>query len=160
MSNYIAMDCEMVGSGNRSLLARVSLVNNFGSLVYDKYVKPTETVTDYRTFVSGIKQHHLNTGENFNTVQREVQNLIRGKILVGHSLHFDLAALGLTHPERDIRDIAKYEPFKRLNNGNTPSLQLLAQHYLNQRIQSGEHDSAEDAKVAIKVYQTGARNWP
>lgn len=115
MSNYIAMDCEMVGSGNRSLLARVSLVNSSGSLVYDKYVKPTQPVTDYRTFVSGIKQHHLNSGENFNTVQREVQNLIRGKILVGHSLHFDLAALSLSHPETDIRDIAKYEPFKRVS---------------------------------------------
>lgn len=52
------MDCEMVGvglNGEDSILARASLVNHFGHCVYDKYVKPTEKVTDYRTAVSGIR---------------------------------------------------------------------------------------------------------
>lgn len=48
------MDCEMVGTGSKgshSILARVSLVNQFGKCIYDKHVKPMEDVTDYRTFV-------------------------------------------------------------------------------------------------------------
>jgi len=51
------MDCEMVGVGERgreSVLARVSLVNQFGKCIYDKYVKPTDEVTDYRTFVRHV----------------------------------------------------------------------------------------------------------
>ena len=50
----IAMDCEMVGvgeTGSDSILARISLVNQFGKCVYDKFVKPTEEVVDYRTWV-------------------------------------------------------------------------------------------------------------
>jgi len=64
-SVIIAMDCEMVGTGRRgmnSMLARCSLVTvhkhpdgtNQISCIYDKYVKPTRNVTDYRTQWSGI----------------------------------------------------------------------------------------------------------
>ena len=59
------MDCEMVGigpGGEDSILARVSLVNHFGACVYDKYVRPTEAVTDYRTHVSGIRRQDLVDG--------------------------------------------------------------------------------------------------
>lgn len=62
------MDCEMVGVGPKgedSIVARVSLVNQFGKCIYDKYVKPTEEVTDYRTAVSGIRPENINTGRSW-----------------------------------------------------------------------------------------------
>ena len=60
------MDCEMVGvglEGKESILARVSIVNHFGQCLYDKYAKPVEKVTDYRTFVSGIRPADLKNGK-------------------------------------------------------------------------------------------------
>lgn len=42
---------------------RVSLVNAHGECVYDKYVKATEPVTDYRTAVSGIREENLASGK-------------------------------------------------------------------------------------------------
>lgn len=57
----------MVGGGvdgKDNLLARVSIVNHFGQCLYDKYVKPTEKVTDYRTFVSGIRPHDIEKGDS------------------------------------------------------------------------------------------------
>merc|ERR1711874_755724 len=48
----LGLDCEMVGigpNGNKSSFARVSIVNESGDVVYDKYVKQTKEVTDYRT---------------------------------------------------------------------------------------------------------------
>ncbi|MGH0135835.1 UNVERIFIED_CONTAM: hypothetical protein FKN15_029152 [Acipenser sinensis] len=62
LTKAVAMDCEMVGvgqSGEDSIVARVSIVNHFGKCIYDKYVKPTEKVTDYRTAVSGIRPKDL-----------------------------------------------------------------------------------------------------
>ena len=62
----IAIDCEMVGvgkDGTESVLARVSLVNQHGHCIYDKFVKPREKVTDYRTHVSGIRPSNLRDGE-------------------------------------------------------------------------------------------------
>ena len=68
LTNIIGMDCEMVGvgyGGTDSVLARVSIVNCHGHCVYDKFVKPREKVTDYRTHVSGIRPKDL---ENGNTI--------------------------------------------------------------------------------------------
>lgn len=61
------MDCEMVGvgpEGEESILARCSLVNQFGKCIYDKFVRPTEKVTDYRTKVSGIRPEDINEGQS------------------------------------------------------------------------------------------------
>ena len=45
----------MVGvEGNGEALARVSVVNYHGHVLYDKYVRPEGKVTDFRTWVSGI----------------------------------------------------------------------------------------------------------
>ena len=71
------MDCEMVGVGQYgedSILARVSLVNHFGHCVYDKYVKPTEKVTDYRTFVSGIRPENIAKGTNIAVALNQVEH--------------------------------------------------------------------------------------
>ena len=61
------MDCEMVGvgsDGQDSILARVSIVNQFGQCIYDTFVKPTESVTDYRTHVSGVRAKDLAKGQH------------------------------------------------------------------------------------------------
>jgi len=56
----VGIDCEMVGTeGNRSSLARASIVNYNGIVIYDKYVRPNDRITDYRTWVSGIYANDL-----------------------------------------------------------------------------------------------------
>lgn len=75
------MDCEMVGVGPKgedSIVARVSIVNQFGKCVYDKYVKPTEKVTDYRTAVSGIRPQNINAGtrgfpQNYDVDPKDIE---------------------------------------------------------------------------------------
>ena len=65
VTRIIGIDCEMVGvgfGGKDSVLARVSIVNHFGHCIYDKYVKPREKVTDYRTAVSGIRPKDIENG--------------------------------------------------------------------------------------------------
>lgn len=74
----MAIDCEMVGvgpDGEDSILARVSLVNQFGKCIYDKYVKPTERVTDYRTAVSGIRPQDIKSGELWLLCKRGTETM-------------------------------------------------------------------------------------
>ena len=62
------MDCEMVGvgaGGQDSILARVSIVNQFGQCIYDTFVMPTEAVTDYRTRFSGVRPKDLVKGQRY-----------------------------------------------------------------------------------------------
>lgn len=113
---YFSLDCEMVGVGPEGLdsaLARVSIVNWDGNVVLDTYVQVSEPVTDYRTFVSGIKEEHIRSDQAMpiEQVQSLVSKLLTGKILIGHALDNDLKALCLSHPWTDIRDTAKYVPF-------------------------------------------------
>jgi Exonuclease len=63
---YVALDCEMVGVGKDGLcsaLARVSIVNYHGHLLYDTYVKPMERIVDYRSEITGIYSRHLQAGK-------------------------------------------------------------------------------------------------
>ncbi|KAF6774747.1 hypothetical protein AHF37_06456 [Paragonimus kellicotti] len=161
----IAIDCEFVGvgyEGKENALARVSIVNQFGHLLLDAYVRPKERVTDYRTPYSGIRPADLRPGgpaRSFNDVHREVAKLCKGRILVGHSINNDLKVLMLSHPRRDIRDTSRYRPFRALFSGRTPSLRKLTEKVLGVQVQAGEHDSVEDARATMRLYTSVKRVW-
>ncbi|NWS91540.1 REXO4 exonuclease, partial [Toxostoma redivivum] len=162
LTRAVAMDCEMVGVGPKgedSIVARVSIVNQFGKCVYDKYVKPTEKVTDYRTAVSGIRPQNINTGEDFKTVQKEVAEILKGRILVGHALRNDLQVLLLDHPQKKIRDTQRYKPFKERVKSSSPSLKLLCARLLNIQVQTAEHCSIQDAQAAMRLYTLEKKKW-
>lgn len=159
---YVAIDCEMVGigpDGRDSALARISLVNWHGHVLYDSFVKPNVSITDYRTQVSGVTPAHLQNAPEFSVVQQQVAQFIEGKILVGHALKNDLRVLMLGHPRKDTRDTSKYRPFRRLSRGKNPALRNLAQHFLGIRIQKDSHDSADDARVAMLLYRKFKDDW-
>lgn len=73
---YVAIDCEMVGTGPQgrlSELARCSVVNYEGDVIYDKYVQPELPIVDYRTRWSGITKQHMKNAIPFKTAQAEVR---------------------------------------------------------------------------------------
>uniref|UniRef100_A0A023GIS1 RNA exonuclease 4 n=1 Tax=Amblyomma triste TaxID=251400 RepID=A0A023GIS1_AMBTT len=161
-TRVVAMDCEMVGVGHEgkdSVLARVSLVNVMGHCIYDKFVKPTEEVVDYRTAVSGVRPGDIEKGEEFATVQKEVSEILNGRILVGHAVHHDLKVLFLSHPRRRIRDTSAYRPFRAMFGGRTPSLKALSERILGVKVQQGEHSSVQDAQAAMRCYTMYRKQW-
>lgn len=155
------MDCEMVGigDGTESMIARVSIVNKHGYCLYDKYVKPREKVVDYRTSISGIRPEQLQNGVDFAIVQKEVADILRGRVLVGHALKHDLAVLYLSHPRKYLRDTSRYKPFRQISKGSTPSLKKLARELLGIEVQVGEHNSVEDARTAMQLYMLYKNKW-
>lgn len=162
ITKVVAIDCEMVGvgpDGEDSILARASLVNKFGKCIYDKFVKPTEKVTDYRTAVSGIRPEDIRDGEDVQTVQQEVADILQGRIVVGHAIHNDLKILLLDHPKKKIRDTQKYKPFRKIVKSNRPSLKLLCREILNVKVQQGEHSSVQDAQAAMRLYTMAKKEW-
>ena len=150
------MDCEMVGvgpDGSESVVARVSLVNFHGHELLDAYVIPREQVTDYRTKWSGVRPANLkaaNGARPMADVVKEVAEIIKDRILVGHALDNDLKALMLKHPASLTRDTAYYKPFRVLNGNRTPSLKTLALKLLGLEIQTGEHSSVGAISVQIE----------
>uniref|UniRef100_V5GJC4 RNA exonuclease 4 n=2 Tax=Kalmanozyma brasiliensis (strain GHG001) TaxID=1365824 RepID=V5GJC4_KALBG len=162
--NYLAIDCEMVGvgvNGSESVLARVSIVNFHGATILDRFVRPQEKVTDYRTWVSGVRPKDLKNAPSFSEVQGEVANLIKGKVLVGHAIQNDLKALLLSHPRPLIRDTATFQPLRDLAKTKYPSLKKLAKLVLGIDIQlEGEsHSSVEDARATMAVFRSQKSKW-
>jgi RNA exonuclease 4 len=156
LGKYVALDCEMVGvgpDGYDSVLARVSLVDFHGRQVYDSFVRPKEHVTDWRTKITGITPKHMATARDFDGVQKEVAELLRGRILVGHDIRHDLAVLMLTHPTSQVRDTARFSGFRQYGHGPKPALRVLAKELLNLEIQTGHHSSIEDAKVTMLLFR-------
>lgn len=162
IGKYVAMDCEMVGvgpEGKESVLARVSIVNFYGNVILDKFVLPREKVVDYRTHVSGITKEILEDAEPFLDVQKEVADILKDKIVVGHALQHDFGALLLDHPYKLVRDTSHYKPFRKITNGRTPSLKKLTKVILGLDVQGGEHSSVEDAQATMLLYRKVRNEW-
>ena len=65
--NAVALDCEMVGTGpdgRSSELARCSLVDSKGKVLYDEFVQPKGFVTDFRTRWSGIRKSDISKAKS------------------------------------------------------------------------------------------------
>jgi len=178
-AKYVALDCEMVGvgtDGKQSALARVTLVNWNHDVILDTHVKVPVPVKDYRTWVSGIKPkdiaHSNDNAMELHKCRKLVGELIKDKIVVGHSLKNDFAALILDHPRSHVRDTAMYTPYMRREiykkgekAGQTKlksrKLKELALEKLGIIIQKeGEaHSPIDDAIAAMDLYKLERDAW-
>lgn len=163
-SEYIALDCEMVGSyTGESICARVVLVDWKGRTVLDSYVAPTEPVADYRTYVSGITKQDLEGAPELDSVREEVMELLKDRILIGHALINDLQCLKVEHPWERIRDTALYEPFQQTLHGQMMPRKLkeLVSEKLGYSIQdpTKPHSPVEDAVAALNLYKQHRPRW-
>ena len=153
----------MVGvgpEGAESSLARVSIVNFHGAVVLDTFVKQKEKVVDYRTWVSGVTIADLIGAPTFEEVQKQVADLIKEKVLVGHAIQNDFSALLLSHPRPLVRDTQTC-PALRLAGGGSkhPGLKKLALVELGVEIQSGRHSSVVDARATMALYRLHKDAW-
>eukprot|EP00939_MAST-03C_sp_MAST-3C-sp1_P001363 g1363.t1 len=171
--NIFALDCEMVGVGHddRSILARCTVVNGRGEIVFDRHVRPMkgQIVTNYRTWVSGIRAKDIRYGSDaldFRVAQQAVAEIIKGNIVVGHALKNDFSALMMNHSPLLVRDTAKFKPLLRARKQGSfkikyrpQKLKKLTAEILGVDIQGGEHDSADDARAALLLYYKFRKEW-
>uniref|UniRef100_A0A8C9MS62 Apoptosis enhancing nuclease n=1 Tax=Serinus canaria TaxID=9135 RepID=A0A8C9MS62_SERCA len=164
---YVAIDCEMVGTGPQgklSELARCSVVNYEGDVIYDKYVRPELPIMDYRTRWSGITKQHMKNAIPFKAAQAEILKILKDKIVVGHAIHNDFQALKYFHPKDRTRDTSQSPALKKragLPVRANVSLKNLARHLLHKKIQVGckGHSSVEDAQTAMELYRLVEVQW-
>ncbi|KAL1406165.1 3'-5' exonuclease [Vanrija albida] len=171
--NYIAVDCEMVGLGHlgsESALARVSLVNYHGHVLLDTFVQPRERVTDWRTWVSGVREKDIQDAPPFEEVQKKVADLVEGRILIGHAIENDMKvraaasstdaqALLLSHPNPFVRDTQKCKQLREAAKTKRPGLKKLVELELGLKIQAGSHSSVTDARATMALYRLHKPEW-
>eukprot|EP00811_Abedinium_folium_P035922 NODE_8677_length_1477_cov_6.697778.p1 GENE.NODE_8677_length_1477_cov_6.697778~~NODE_8677_length_1477_cov_6.697778.p1 ORF type:complete len:349 (+),score=106.71 NODE_8677_length_1477_cov_6.697778:160-1206(+) len=164
-SNVVALDCEMVGigpGGTQSTLARASIVDNEGTVLLDVFVRPKEYITDFRSHITGITAATLHKPGVLSPeeAKRRAAALLEGKIVVGHAVQHDFEVLDLEHPRELVRDTALFRPLRPPGREHRlPSLARLSALWLQEGIHTGEHNSVEDARMALRLYQLHCRRW-
>ncbi|GIX60832.1 PAB-dependent poly(A)-specific ribonuclease subunit 2 [Babesia caballi] len=106
---------------------------------------------------SGIHQGDLDLKSSVHwlTTRKAIYLKIRylvdaGCKILGHGLEQDFKMLNIVVPQHQVIDTVE---LYRLPGQRYISLQFLAAHILNRRIQRGEHDSVEDALAALDLYR-------
>lgn len=163
----VAVDCEMVGTGPKghvSSLARCSIVNYHGDVLYDEYILPPCHIVDYRTRWSGIRKQHMVNATPFKVARSQILKILAGKIVVGHAVHNDFKALQYFHPKALTRDTSHIPPLNRkaeCPENATVSLKCLTKKLLNRDIQVGKsgHSSVEDAQATMELYKLVEVEW-
>lgn len=160
----VALDCEMVGVAPslKSALGRCSIIDYHGNVIWDQYVLPSQPIVDYRTRWSGIRRCHMTNAIPEDDALMMIQQQLRGKIVLGHDLKHDFAVLHYAHPPSLVRDTSRYIPLRTmatLPTEHPPGLKKLALNLLNRTIQTGAHDSVEDARTCLDLYKTIEEQW-
>ena len=107
-----------------SQLARCTITELGGKTIYDRYVKPSNVITDYLTLYSGISEKTW-TSQEYTTLeefQSEVYKIVNSEdVVVGHSLENDLHAMKIVH----LNCIDTAVLFKDNDDGRKHSLKYL-----------------------------------
>ncbi|KAK1444727.1 hypothetical protein BgAZ_106330 [Babesia gibsoni] len=144
-----------------STLARVSAVRGTGHAIgvpfLDHYIHRRKPPKDYLTRFSGIHRGDLDLKSSLHwlTTRKAIYMKIRylidaGCKILGHGLQQDFRMLNIVVPKEQVIDTVE---LFRLPGQRYISLQFLAAHLLNRRIQQEEHNSVEDAKTALDLYK-------
>ena len=56
---------------------RCSIVDQKGEVLFDRFVQPSETITDYRTRWSGLRPKNIRRGIPFLVAQQQIAALIK-----------------------------------------------------------------------------------
>ncbi|XP_076464717.1 apoptosis-enhancing nuclease-like [Babylonia areolata] len=163
MDCYLALDCEFVGVGpnNKSALGRCSIVDHRGHILFDRFVKPPDKVTDYRTRWSGLRPHHICSGIPFIAAQEMIAAVIKDKVVIGHAVHNDFRVMDLKHPVHLIRDTASCKLLREMANlpSNASALRKLTSALLGRTIQKKEHCSVTDARACLDLFRLVRTQW-
>lgn len=156
---YFALHVEQVGiesNDRQKTVARVTLTNWDNEFVLDSFVAISVPVTDF--YETGIKPENLQLSDEngakegstvtFAAVRSKVERILKGKILIGYDLEVGLKALGLSHPDTDMRDCSAYFSQKEAANvdSGVALLESLSQKELNRPFQSAKAKLAKDSK--------------
>jgi len=158
-TEFVGVGKNTVHGGSRNALARVSIVTLGGKVLLDSTVRVSEPVADFRIAITGLTQDAVDRGISAEDAKAWVAHILHDRVVVGHSLAADWKVLGYEHPAALVRDTATYRPLRPLGSKQKPSLANLAAEWLNREMQTGVHDSVEDAAAALDLYLLRREEW-
>ncbi|KAF6253804.1 hypothetical protein COO60DRAFT_386325 [Scenedesmus sp. NREL 46B-D3] len=124
--------------------AWVALLDQHCAVLLKTYVKP-EVPAGARCF-GGVPPAAWAAAPALPEVVAALQLLAGGRLLLGHGLAKDLAALGMNHPQHLMCDTMTHPAFCN-KAGNSRSLRQLAKAFLGLNIQQQQHPKQQQLKL-------------
>ena len=128
-----------------------------GTPFIDDYITLTSPVVDYLTSYSGIKAADLDPAVSphslvpLKTAYKKLWLLLNlGCSFLGHGLKQDFRVINIFVPKSQVIDTGEF--FFLPNKFRKLSLAFLAWYLLKEEIQMETHDSIEDARTALKLW--------
>ncbi|PFH50685.1 hypothetical protein AMATHDRAFT_144561 [Amanita thiersii Skay4041] len=150
----------------RLSLARVSVLRGSGPKegvpFIDDHIHTSELIVDYLTEFSGVKFGDLDprlsryTLTPLKVVYKKLRLLVDlGCIFIGHGLSKDFRIINIHVPPEQVIDTVDLYFLK--NRQRRLSLRFLSWFVLKEHIQTETHDSIEDARSALSLYNAYTR---
>ncbi|SCZ99141.1 BZ3500_MvSof-1268-A1-R1_Chr3-1g05835 [Microbotryum saponariae] len=147
---------------SRMTLARVSVLRGEGEDTgipfIDDHIHTSESVVDYLTEFSGIQAGDLDPFVSRHTLvplkvaYKKLRMLVDlGCVFIGHGLNKDFRIINIYIPPSQIIDTVNI--YHLSHRQRKLSLRFLAWAVLKLDIQSDAHDSIEDARTALQLYE-------
>ncbi|TKA57450.1 hypothetical protein B0A53_00679 [Rhodotorula sp. CCFEE 5036] len=147
---------------SRQVLARVSVLRGEGEETgipaIDDHIHTGEPIVDYLTEFSGIRagdldpQHSRHTLVPLKVAYKKLRLLVDlGCIFIGHGLNKDFRIINIYVPPSQIIDTVNI--YHLPQRQRKLSLRFLAYAVLHSSIQADTHDSIEDARTALQLYE-------
>ncbi|OWB57847.1 nuclease activity protein [[Candida] boidinii] len=145
----ISLDCEMAYTSKGFELIKLSIVDFMTEkTLMDRIIKPYGEVIDLNSHVSGIESIPEDAMSYDHAMKFLYKITDENTIIVGHGLENDLNVLRIIYPNIIDTAILFSESFNPMYKD---PLKKLAWKYLSKNIQSGQHDSLEDAVIPIQI---------
>lgn len=143
----VALDCEMMICENGRQVGRISILDHQGNVIYDKFIKPENTVVDYCEKYSGLNRENTESGISLVQLKEDILKIIgTNTFILGHGLEHDLEVLGLY-----IEKIIDTSYLFLNTDGHKVKLAHLSKMYFDDFIQKEAHSPIEDAMCCLKL---------
>ncbi|BGO90283.1 hypothetical protein NBRC10512_004804 [Rhodotorula toruloides] len=147
---------------SRMTLARVSVLRGEGPETgipfIDDHIHTSEPIVDYLTEFSGIRAGDLDPVHSRHTLvplkvaYKKLRMLVDlGCVFIGHGLNKDFRIINIYIPPSQIIDTVNI--YHLPHRQRKLSLRFLAYAVLHSNIQADTHDSIEDARTALQLYE-------
>lgn len=154
---YVVIDVETTGfSPTKDAIVQVSALRFFGNKAVDglnSYVNPLRPIPRESTAVHGITDDKVKDSPTIDDIKEPFMNLVKGAILVGHNVTFDLNFLD--HAFHGALDGIKYIDTMRVAKTllNLPNYRLeTVADYAEFHPEGGYHDSLTDCTATAAVF--------
>lgn len=153
---------KVMANPKRNALGRVSVLRvggeDEGIPFIDDYITVKEPIVDYLTQYSGIEEGDLDPSRSkhalvsLKNAYKKLWLLLNlGCIFVGHGLVKDFFEANMHVPKEQVIDTANL--FLQRDNPRRLKLAMLAELLLREEVQTGNHDSVEDARTALLLWR-------